>query len=91
MAEDPCPWINGPILIHHGWVATKKKKKIGCHKTSVFYYYYCFFWKGLAYLMERVFWKEVIAEATEYPHVQVMLTFMSKIVLIKNLPWRHFM
>ena len=41
--------------------------------------------------MERVFWKEVIAEATEYPHVQVMLTFMSKIVLIKNLPWRHFM
>ena len=49
------------------------------------------FLKGLAYLMERVFWKEVLAEATEYPHVQVMLTFMSKIVLIKNLPWRHFM
>ena len=41
--------------------------------------------------MERVFWKEVLAEATEYPHVQVMLTFMSKIVLIKNLPCRHFM
>ena len=23
LAEDPCPWINEPNLIHHSWVAKK--------------------------------------------------------------------
>ena len=74
------------------WVATKKiKKKWLSQNFSFLLLLLLFFLKGLAYFMERVFWKEVLAEATEYPHVQVMLTFMSKIVLIKNLPWRHFM